>query len=573
MSRASAPWLWARSTVRGHLRSTIFLAVFAGIAGGVVLTGVEVARRTSSAYERYLRYADIADMSVAGCPVGVTQESLAAGFDACFGEENVRAVSRSSRVCPLSVASTMSPSPRSALPIRRCPAVGRVPPLATIDPGHEFSIARPIVVGGRLPRPGAADEVAVNEQLLRSASVHLGDPVSLGTIRASDQARQELNFVPNGPRSSPRIVGVIRLPDDLQPGQSTKGIARLTERDPMVYLPPAWWKAYGQGAAVYFETLAVWAAPGTDADQLQAGIDQGLSDRLHFADHPTADPAPLTRVIDLQSLAAWVIALTTLVAGAAFVGQAIARQLRRELADRATLKALGFDRTHTTLAAISRMAPVAAGCAVIAAVTAVLASPLGPIGLARQAEVDPGIHWDMPVILIGSIAAGLAVVGTSAVSAWRSATARTTSPAESAAWLKAGRICRSPPERVHCCRAPLGPRCGPRRVRRGGRRSRCRRAAAAASPRSRTVRSVTAQHGISMSGHTPVTSRCTKDSSSPSSPFGDRHGRVRSTTATSRATNWRWLHSIHRPIRASLQWSPKVDCPSRTTRSHWAARR
>ena len=133
-------------------------------------------------------------------------------------------------------------------------------------------------------------------------------------------------------------------------------------------------------------------------------------------------------MIDLQSLAAWVIALTTLVAGAAFVGQAIARQLRRELADRATLQALGFDRTHTTLAAISRMAPVAAGCAVIAAVTAVLASPLGPIGLARQAEVDPGIHWDVPVILIGSIAAGLAVVGTSAVTAWRSATART-SPA------------------------------------------------------------------------------------------------------------------------------------------------
>jgi hypothetical protein len=410
------------------VRSTIFLAVFAGIAGGVVLTGVEVARRTSSAYERYLRYADIADMSVAGCPVGVTQEALAAGFNVCFGDENVREVSSIvsslpvvagvDRVAliPISVADPSLPSGwQGALA------------LATIDPGHEFSIARPIVVDGRLPRRGAADEVAVNEQLLRSASLHLGDPISLGTIRASDQAQQELNFVPNGPRSSPRIVGVIRLPDDLQPGQSTKGIARLTERDPMVYLPPDWWKAYGQGAAIYYETLAVWAAPDTDADQLQAGIDQGLSDRLHFADHPTADPAPLTRVIDLQSLAAWVIALTTLVAGAAFVGQAIARQLRRELADRATLQALGFDRTHMTLAAISRMAPVAAGCAVIAAMTAVLASPLGPIGLARQAEVDPGIHWDLPVILIGTIAAGLAVLVATAVTAWRSARVRTTS--------------------------------------------------------------------------------------------------------------------------------------------------
>ena len=195
MSRAGAPWLWARSTVRGHLRATIFLAVFAGIAGGVVLTGVEVARRTSSAYERYLRYADIADMSVAGCPVGVTQESLGASFDACFGEENVREVSSivSSlpvvggvdhvALIPISVADPSLPSGwQGALA------------LATIDPGRQFSIARPIVVGGRLPDPSAADEVAVNEQLLRSASLHLGDPISdsrLGPGPAGTQLRPE----------------------------------------------------------------------------------------------------------------------------------------------------------------------------------------------------------------------------------------------------------------------------------------------------------------------------------------------------------------------------------------------
>ena len=526
MSRASAPWLWARSTVRGHLRATIFLAVFAGIAGGVVLTGVEVARRTSSAYERYLRYADIADMSVAGCPVGVTQESLAAGFDACFGEENVREVSSivSSlpvvggvdhvALAPISVADPSLPSGwQGALA------------LATIDPGHEFSIARPIVVGGRLPRPGAADEVAVNEQLLRSASVHLGDPISLGTIRASDQAQQELNFVPNGPRSSPRIVGVIRLPDDLQPGQSTKGIARLTERDPMVYLPPAWWKAYGQGAAVYFETLAVWAAPGTDADQLQAGIDQGLSDRLHFADHPTADPGPLTRVIDLQSLAAWVIALTTLVAGAAFVGQAIARQLRRELADRATLQALGFDRTHTILAAISRMAPVAAGCAVIAAVTAVLASPLGPIGLARQAEVDPGIHWDMPVILIGSIAAGLAVLVTTAVTAWRSAPARDLVGGGTRPRSRPGESSGHRPSGGIVVAHRWDPRCGPQRVRRGDRGSRRRRAAAKHYLAREQSAALRRHLGSRCRGVQQLRVAAQRTADRPSSPFRDRHGR------------------------------------------------
>lgn len=430
MSHTSAPRLWARSTIRGHWRATIFLAVFAGLASGAVLTGVEVARRTSSAYERYLRYAHVADVAFAACPVGVTEDSLADGFDVCFSDENTREASGIVAGLPgVAGVGRVALSPVGVADPSLPNGWQGTLALSTIDAGPEYSFARPIVVGGRLPATGASDEVAVNEELLRSASLHLGDTMTIGTITAEGLSQQEqANFVPDGARSSPRIVGVVRLPDDLQPGQSTRGIARLTERDPILYLPPGWWKAYGKGSAVYNESLAVWATPGTKPDDLRSAIDQRFSDRLHFLDRPTADPAPLTRVIDLQSLAAWVIALTTLVAGAVFVGQAISRQLRRELADRATLQALGFDRAHTTLAAVSRMAPVAAGCALLASVTAVLASPIGPIGLARHAEIEQGIHWDIPVIVIGSIAAGLAVVAVSAAAAWRSP-ARTPSSA------------------------------------------------------------------------------------------------------------------------------------------------
>ena len=440
MSHASAPLLWARSTIRGNWRATVFLAVFAGLASGAVLTAVEVARRTSSAYERYLQYADIADVSVAACPVGVTEESLATdGFDACFADENAREVSGIvSRLPGVAGVARIALSPVGVADPSLPNGWQGTLALSTIDAGPEYSIARPIVVDGRLPNPSAANEVAVNEELLRSASLDLGDTLGVGTITGTGLSQQEsANFVPNGARSSPRIVGVVRLPDDLQPGQSTRGIARLTERDPVLYLPPGWWKAYGEGAAVYNVATAVWATPGTSVDDLAQVIDQRFSDRMHFmSTAPTADPAPLTRVIDLQSLAAWVIAITTLFAGAAFVGQAIARQLRRELVDRATLQALGFDRTHTTLAAMVRVAPVAAGCAALAAVITVLASSIGPIGLARQAEVEPGIHWDLPVIVIGSIAAGVAVFAMSAIAAWRSV------PHSSAPILRHGTLSR-----------------------------------------------------------------------------------------------------------------------------------
>ena len=429
MSHASAPWLWARSTIRGHWRATIFLAIFTGLAGGAVLTGVEVARRTSSAYERYLGYAHVADLSLVACPAGVTEAALVGNFDVCFNDDNMRVVSGIvSDLTGVGGVGRVALSPIAAADPSLPSGWQGGLSLSTIDAGLEYSIARPLVVGGRLPALGAADEVAVNEELLRSTSLRLGDTITLGTISEANLSRQEqANFVPDGSRSSPRIVGVVRLPDDLQPGQSTKGIARLTERDTMLYLPPGWWRTYGKGAAVYYDALAVWANPGTNPGDLRAAIDQRFSDRVHFLGTPVAPPGPLTRVINLQSLAAWVIALTALIAGAAFVGQAIARQRRRELADRATLQALGFHRTHTTLAAVSRMAPVAAGGAVLAAVIAVLASPIGPIGLARQGEIEPGIHWDIQVIVIGSIVVGLAVVGASAAGAWRSATARTSS--------------------------------------------------------------------------------------------------------------------------------------------------
>ncbi|MGI9032590.1 MAG: hypothetical protein ACR2HY_02685 [Acidimicrobiales bacterium] len=49
-------------------------------------------------------------------------------------------------------------------------------------------------------------------------------------------------------------------------------------------------------------------------------------------------------------------------------------------------------------------------------------SPLFPIGLARQAEIHPGISFDVPVLAAGALAALALVLLRSEVSAWRLAT-------------------------------------------------------------------------------------------------------------------------------------------------------
>ena len=215
MSHAGAPLLWARSTIRGNWRATVFLAVFAGLASGAVLTAVEVARRTSSAYERYLQYADIADVSVAACPVGVTEESLATdGFDACFADENALEVSGIvSRLPGVAGVARIALSPVGVADPSLPNGWQGTLALSTIDAGPEYSIARPIVVDGRLPNPSAANEVAVNEELLRSASLDLGDTLGVGTITGTGLSQQEsANFVPERRTQLAAIVGVVRLP-------------------------------------------------------------------------------------------------------------------------------------------------------------------------------------------------------------------------------------------------------------------------------------------------------------------------------------------------------------------------
>ena len=86
------------------------------------------------------------------------------------------------------------------------------------------------------------------------------------------------------------------------------------------------------------------------------------------------------------------------------VSQAIARRVMAETDDYATLRRLGA--TSNQLAAIvmlwaSAIGVVGAGLAFAAAA---LASPLMPIGLARQAEIHPGFDVDVVVLAPGVLA-------------------------------------------------------------------------------------------------------------------------------------------------------------------------
>ena len=69
-----------------------------------------------------------------------------------------------------------------------------------------------------------------------------------------------------------------------------------------------------------------------------------------------------------------------------------------------TLSGLGASRSQLIKIVLVRATLIGATGSVLAVDVAVLASPLMPVGPARQAEIHPGINIDLPVLLLGLVA-------------------------------------------------------------------------------------------------------------------------------------------------------------------------
>ena len=111
-----------------------------------------------------------------------------------------------------------------------------------------------------------------------------------------------------------------------------------------------------------------------------------------------------------------------------FVGQAVARQVRLEWRDAPTLTALGMSRSSRTLTAAVRSLPLMIVAVSVAAIVSIAMSPLGPIGVARAAETEPGVAIDWTVLAVGLPAVAVCVLLFAIVPAAASDRQRATRP-------------------------------------------------------------------------------------------------------------------------------------------------
>ena len=369
----TAVWLRLRVEGRAHWRSWLGVALLVGILTGAAIAAFAGASRTQSAMRRFVGGTRAFDIAVTN---GSTPESINRQF--AFDEiARLPGVVDAANVAYYdAVGTTPSGTPFDQTDLA---------PLAPIEGGFGSTMNRPRVLHGRLP--SGAHEIALSSLAAERLGAHAGDTLQAAftgpSNAASDAEPQPL-----------RVSGVIAIQGGFPP--VTGGLP------PLGLLTSAYYRAHSETYTVYMVRLrdgtSGLPAFTRELARLSPKAPVVTSNRIEMT-------APVQRGLDVQStalrlLGAVVAALTVL-----FLGQALARLGTLEAEDDDVLRGLGFTNAQLRARAFGRGMVIGASAAVVATVTAVLLSLLTPVGVARQAELHPGIAVN--VVYLG---AGLAAV-------------------------------------------------------------------------------------------------------------------------------------------------------------------
>ena len=375
----------ARSELRRRWRSALLLTMLVGMVGAVVLASAAGAHRSATALQRFVAFSRSSDMEV-----NVNDPTPA----------QLQAFGRVPEVADFAVLHAYGLIPR-----------GR-PNLAiatTVDGRLGTVVDRARLVSGRFANPNASNEIMIGEGLAAQQHLRVGSDLEADSITPAQMALTIQGKSPGnpvGPLVRLRIVGIYRRPLDLGDLAAAGGVVIET---------PAFDRAYQGRIALWTNVLRVRTRHGaadvpraTAAARQIFGPQSGLQVRDVSAEsHGAAD------AINALTLALWIFAGVAAVAGAVAITIVLSRDVSRAEIDQPTLTALGLTRRQCIARLGLRVLLIVAGGAVVAMVVAVAASPIFPIGIARRAEVAPGVRFDWLVLGAGlvGIAAFVGLIG------------------------------------------------------------------------------------------------------------------------------------------------------------------
>ncbi len=380
--------LVARSEVRSRWRALLGLALLVALVGTASLSALAGARRTASSLDRFVDTTRARDARI-GLPAGYDAD----GLDAAL--EDQPWVTASALMTRLVFAT----GPGTAL------TVG-----ASDDPGFGSTVDRPLVVEGRLPRPGTTNEIAIDEQTVHDEGIGPGETLEVQTFEPENFACAiEQSCVLELPQGEPEtllVTGVFRDVDGL--------LSR--EFSPEAIAPPSFHEEYGDRTGDFGDEVLVRLAGGADdIDRLEA-LAEEHGDGALVLDAESDYLAFPRDAVDVLGNGLLVFATISALAGGLVLAQAVSRHLAAGRDRSLRLRELGLTRREGALA---EGLPVAGAAVVGAVVTTAVAAPTSwwfPFGGAERIEPDPGFRFDAVGLGLGAL--GLVAL-TSAWAGWR----------------------------------------------------------------------------------------------------------------------------------------------------------
>ncbi len=405
-----AAWSRARAELRRRWRATLALAVLVGIAGGAALTGVAGARRTESAMARFVAFSQPADVFVVSPDGALDLDSVARLPQVADAADDAYAILTPS-------TPTGAPDPAAVGSINPFVRTRQRGPVATSD--------IPYLVEGRLADPRAPLEVVVNEEAAARHGLRPGDRFRMWayTPEQFGGVLVEGTTLPEGRAFDFEVSGIVRLPFDLDPRPSDPEVI-YTGRG-SILLGPAFWAAHGHEVAAFGgqgDSVSLRLDDGSDGDAFLSAVRAlpgGEAAEIQVGSEAAKVQAEAEQATGVEAAALVAFAALAAVAGLLVVGQGLARQVQLEASEQPCLRALGMTRSQLLGASLLWAGAVAVPGAVLAVALAVVASPLTPVGLARRAEIDPGLAVDVTVLATGAGVVALAVLARAGLSAWR----------------------------------------------------------------------------------------------------------------------------------------------------------
>jgi hypothetical protein len=403
---------WWRAFAGRSWRAALATAVIGGLLGAVALGAVAGARRTATAYGRYLASVDASDafVNVPGRAPGIPL---------------ARPITLISRL-PGVVASAAYVG-MDAFPVFR----GKVDDsFQTNDligsyTGPSFTAAyldqdRMTVLAGRLPAPGASSEIALTPRIAGKFGVGVGGRVTYLFSNAGD---------PGDPAARPvrrtfLVTAIVDVPPVLVDQSDQVNAAVLppgATRQLLAYSQYAWIGVrLARGTAGIRALQDELAALATRVErQILLATHHKVSGLTFNVRNLAIVRGQVQQAIRPQAVALAIFGAIAALAMLVLVGQGMAQLLSRSAADMSAVRTLGATRAQAALAASLPCGVAIAGSAIIAVAGAVALSPLAPVGPVRVFDPARGVRADGLVLGAGCAALTAALTALLALMAAR----------------------------------------------------------------------------------------------------------------------------------------------------------